>query len=58
MTRSSSLFDPSIAGPATLQSLRKLDPRRMARNPVMFVVELGSALVTVLFVRDPGVLPA
>jgi K+-transporting ATPase ATPase B chain len=55
MTRSSSLFDPSIAGPATLQSLRKLDPRRMARNPVMFVVELGSALVTVLFVRDPGV---
>jgi K+-transporting ATPase ATPase B chain len=35
--------------------VRKLDPRRMARNPVMFVVEIGSALVTVLFVRDPGV---
>ncbi len=55
MTRSSSLFDPGIVGPAALESLRKLDPRRMARNPVMFVVEVGSALVTVLFVRDPGV---
>ncbi len=30
----------------------KLDPRRMARNPVMFVVELGSVLVTVLFVKN------
>ena len=42
-------FDPGIVGPAALESLRKLDPRRMARNPVMFVVEVGSALVTVLF---------
>ena len=55
MTRASSLFDPAIVGPAALESVRKLDPRRMARNPVMFVVEIGSALVTVLFVRDPGV---
>ena len=30
----------------------KLDPRRMARNPVMFVVELGSVLVTVLFIKN------
>jgi K+-transporting ATPase ATPase B chain len=55
VTRGSSIFDPAVAGPAALESVRKLDPRRMARNPVMFVVELGSALVTVLLVRDPGV---
>ena len=55
MTRRSSIFDPAVAGPAALESVRKLDPRRMAWNPVMFVVEVGSALVTVLFVRDPGV---
>jgi potassium-transporting ATPase ATP-binding subunit len=55
VTRRSSIFDPAVAGPAALESVRKLDPRRMARNPVMFVVELGSALVTVLFLRDPGV---
>jgi len=55
VTRRSSIFDPAVAGPAALESVRKLDPRRMARNPVMLVVELGSALVTVLFLRDPGV---
>ena len=55
MTRRSSILDPAVAGPAALESVRKLDPRRMARNPVMLVVELGSALVTVLFLRDPGV---
>jgi K+-transporting ATPase ATPase B chain len=55
VTRRSSIFDPAVAGPAALESVRKLDPRRMARNPVMFVVELGSALVTVLFLRDPSV---
>jgi K+-transporting ATPase ATPase B chain len=55
VTRGSSIFDPAVAGPAALESVRKLDPRRMARNPVMFVVELGSALVTVLFLRDPSV---
>jgi len=55
VTRRSSILDPAVAGPAALESVRKLDPRRMARNPVMLVVELGSALVTVLFLRDPGV---
>jgi len=49
------MLDPAVVGPAAHESVRKLDPRRMARNPVMFVVEIGSALVTVLFVRDPGV---
>ena len=54
MKQTVSLFDPPIVRAAALDSMRKLDPRRMARNPVMFVVELGSALVTVLFVRDPS----
>jgi K+-transporting ATPase ATPase B chain len=50
-----SLLDPLILRSAALDSVRKLDPLRMARNPVMFVVEVGSAFVTVLFVRDPSV---
>lgn len=32
-------------------SFRKLDPRWMARNPVMFVVEIGSVLTTLLFIQ-------
>ncbi len=36
---------------ALVDSFRKLDPRRMARNPVMFVVEIGSALTTLLFLQ-------
>jgi len=47
-----SLWDPAIIRPALLESLWKLDPRKMAKNPVMFVVEIGSLLVTILFVRD------
>ena len=39
---------------AALDSFRKLDPRRMARNPVMFVVEVGSVLTTILFFKDLG----
>ncbi len=49
-----SFFDPEILGRAAPDSVRKLDPRRMARNPVMFVVEVGSVLVTVLAVADPS----
>jgi potassium-transporting ATPase ATP-binding subunit len=33
---------------------RKLNPKTMVRNPVMFVVEVGSCVTTVLFVRDPS----
>src|SRR5579864_1060261 len=43
------LFDPAIVGGAIAASFRKLDPRHMARNPVMFVVEVGSLLTTVLW---------
>src|SRR5215471_16985603 len=44
-----SLFDPAIMKRAVGDSFRKLDPRQMARNPVMFVVEIGSVLTTILF---------
>ncbi|WP_414474629.1 potassium-transporting ATPase subunit KdpB [Microvirga sp. M2] len=47
-----SLFDRRILLPAIGASFQKLDPRLMIRNPVMFVVEVVSALVTVLFIRD------
>ncbi len=46
------LFDRDILRSALTESLRKLDPRRTAANPVMFVVEVGSVLTTVLWVRD------
>lgn len=36
---------------ALFDSFRKLDPRWMARNPVMFVVEIGSVLTTLLFIQ-------
>ncbi len=48
----SSLFDPTIMRRAVGDAFRKLDPRQMARNPVMFVVEVGSVVTTVLFFRD------
>ena len=38
--------------PAIADSFRKLHPRIMARNPVMFVVEVGSVLTTWRFVQD------
>ncbi len=48
----SSLTDRAILGPAFLDSFKKLDPRRMARNPVMFVVETGSVITTIIFIVD------
>ncbi|MDP2384217.1 MAG: potassium-transporting ATPase subunit KdpB [Nitrospirota bacterium] len=44
-----SLFDPRIMRRALLESFRKLHPRHQIRNPVMFVVAVGSVLTTVLF---------
>ena len=46
-----SLFDPRIVRRAIEDSFRKLDPRLMLRNPVMFVVYVGSFLTTGLFVQ-------
>ena len=42
------LFDPQIVRQALLESFRKLDPRLQIRNPVMFVVAVGSVLTTIL----------
>src|ERR1051326_7957179 len=50
--RKSSIFDPTLLRPAVADSFRKLDPRTLVRNPVMFVVEIVSAATTVIFVRD------
>jgi K+-transporting ATPase ATPase B chain len=52
MARQVSLFDASIVGPAIGDSFKKLDPRALARNPVMFVVGVGSLLTTGLLIRD------
>src|SRR5215813_5668918 len=46
------LSDPKILGPAIWDAFRKLDPRIMVRNPVMFTVEVVAALTTVLFLRN------
>ena len=48
------LFDPAITKQAIKDSFVKLNPRTMIRNPVMFVVEVGSVLTTILFFRDLG----
>ena len=48
------LFDPPIVRRAARDALAKLDPRHMVRNPVMFVVMIGSALTTVVLLRDIG----
>src|SRR5947209_16018542 len=50
--KTKSLWDAKIVRPALLDSVRKLDPRTMMRNPVMFVVETGSVITTVLLGRD------
>lgn len=48
-----SLFDWSIAGPAIGASFRKLDPRLMLKNPVMFVTLVGAVLTTAGIFTSP-----
>src|SRR5215475_2914678 len=48
-----SLFDPEIMWPAVGESFRKLAPQHVIKNPVMFVVEIGSVLTTLLWVMHP-----
>ncbi|HEY2384532.1 MAG TPA: potassium-transporting ATPase subunit KdpB [Terriglobia bacterium] len=50
--RSRPLFDPEIVKRATKESFVKLNPRHVAKNPVMFVVEAGAALTTVFVIKD------
>jgi K+-transporting ATPase ATPase B chain len=47
-----SLFDPQILRPAVWESFRKLAPRHVIKNPVMFVVEIGSVMTTLIWLRD------
>lgn len=54
MTRTTlTLFDPALVRPALLDAFRKLDPRVQRRNPVMFVVYVGSAFTTALALSRP-----
>src|SRR4051812_8907733 len=52
LSRSRSLFDPEIVRRATKESFVKLNPATLIKNPVIFVVEVGAALVTVFLLRD------
>ncbi|MBW8893044.1 MAG: potassium-transporting ATPase subunit B, partial [Burkholderiales bacterium] len=49
-----SLLDPALTRSALVDALRKLDPRTQLRNPVMFVVYLGSLLTTALSIAQPN----
>jgi potassium-transporting ATPase ATP-binding subunit len=48
----SALFDPKIVVPAIGSAFVKLDPRTLIKNPVMFVLEIVTALTTVILIRD------
>jgi potassium-transporting ATPase ATP-binding subunit len=50
--RARPLFDPEILRRAIKESFVKLNPRLVAKNPVMFVVEVGAALTTVFVIKD------
>jgi potassium-transporting ATPase ATP-binding subunit len=48
-----SVWEVKIVQRALLDAFMKLNPRTMMRNPVMFVVEVGSVITTILLIRDP-----
>ncbi|MDR3475747.1 MAG: potassium-transporting ATPase subunit KdpB [Devosia sp.] len=50
--RSGALVDPAIVVPAIRAAFVKLDPRLMAKNPVMFVLEAVTALTTIILIKD------
>src|SRR5215472_15746482 len=50
--KSKSLWDAKIVRQAAKYALLKLNPRTMMKNPVMFVVEVGSVITTVLLTKD------
>ena len=52
MRRRLSIWDPGIVGPAVIDSFRKLDPRIQIKNPVMFIVEVGSVLTTIVWLQE------
>ncbi|MFI6583907.1 potassium-transporting ATPase subunit KdpB [Embleya sp. NPDC050493] len=52
---SAGLFEPRQLLKSLPGALLKLDPRVMVRTPVMFVVEIGSVITTVMAIKDPSV---
>ncbi len=48
----SSIWNPALVRPALKDAIKKLHPRLMMKNPVMFVVEIGSLLTTIAFFSD------
>ena len=52
-TKSVSIFDSNIIFPALGDTFRKLNPRLMVKNPVMFVTLVGAAISTVEIFRSP-----
>ncbi|MCX4688578.1 potassium-transporting ATPase subunit KdpB [Kitasatospora purpeofusca] len=52
---SSGLLDPKLILASLPDAVKKLDPRVMVKNPVMFVVEVGSVVTTVAAIADPSV---
>src|SRR6201997_3169996 len=50
--RARPLFDPEIVRRAAKESFLKLNPMKVAKNPVMFVVEVGAALTTIYVIKD------
>jgi K+-transporting ATPase ATPase B chain len=50
--RAASLFDPGILAAAARDSFVKLDPRKLIRNPVIFVTEVVAAVVTAILLRE------
>ena len=47
-----SMWDPSITRQAIVGSFKKLDPRIQIKNPVMFIVEIGSVVTTVIWIQE------
>ncbi|MGY0462164.1 potassium-transporting ATPase subunit KdpB [Kitasatospora sp. cg17-2] len=52
---SGGLLDPKLILASLPDAVKKLDPRVMVKNPVMFVVEVGSVVTTVAAIADPSV---
>ena len=52
LSRARPLLDTTIIKSALIESFRKLNPATLARNPVIFVVEVGAMLTTILLARD------
>ncbi|MFI8455334.1 potassium-transporting ATPase subunit B, partial [Kitasatospora sp. NPDC085464] len=51
----SGLLDPKLILTSLPDAVKKLDPRVMVKNPVMFVVEVGSVVTTISAIADPSV---